>query len=216
MVVDDEQDYTAKISPSNRQAPRGCVSSLHISDLAIVIARPSYPPSPISPKRLILSHNLYSRLRWSCYGWREVRGEGNCYYRAIYFSIMERAIGHQEHAVETLSVLYNKFKEVEDILVATYVEQIDDYRQLMEDLMEQRHMFESVMSFEEYLIINPGIEIAYVCLMKSIMGRVLTQETSIPPEQLEVIRQSYGYTDDDTDTLWSEKIWLDHIAPLGL
>ena len=216
MVVEEQQDYTVRISPSNRQAPIGCVSSLHIPEMAIVIARPSFPPSPISPKRLILSHKLYSRLRWSCYGWREVRGDGNCYYRAIYFSIMERAIGYQQYSSEILAYLHNKFKEVEDILLATYDEQINGYRQLMEDLREQRDMFDSVTSFEDYLIINPRIEIAYVCLMKSIMGRVLMLDMSIPLEQLEAIRQSYGYTDEDTGALWSEKIWLDHIAPLGL
>ena len=217
MVLEDEQVYTAKISPSNRQTPRGCVSSLSIPDLATVIARPSYPPPPISPKRLILSHNLYGKLRWSCYGWREVRGDGNCYYRAIYFSIMERAIGHQEHVAESLAGLYTAFKEVEDIFLDTYDEQIDDYRQLMEDLRERRHMFESVISFEDYLIINPRIEIAYVCIMKSIMGKVLlTYDTTTSPGKLEVIRQFYGYTDDNTDTLWAERIWSDHIAPLGL
>ena len=48
LVVDTEQDYTAKISPSNRATPDGCVNSLSIPDMAIVIARPSYPP-PTEP-----------------------------------------------------------------------------------------------------------------------------------------------------------------------
>ena len=183
--------------------------------MATVITRPSYPPSPISPKRLILSHKLHGKLRWSCYGWREVRGDGNCYYRAIYFSIMERAIGHQEYASEILSYLFDKFKEVEGILLGTYSGQIDDYRQLMKDLREQGNMFESVMSFEDYLIANPRIEIAYICIMKSIIGRVLlTHDTDISSEQIETIKQFYGYT--DTDPLWSRKIWTEHIAPLGL
>ena len=78
-------------------------------------------------------------------------------------------------------------------------------------------MFDSVMDFEDYLITNPGIEIAYVCIMKSIMGRVLlSHETTISSEQLEMIKQFYGYTDENIETLWAEKIWSDHISPLGM
>jgi hypothetical protein len=216
MIVDDEQEYTAKISPSNRQTPRGCVSSLHIPGLAIVIARPSYPPSPISPKRLILSHNLYSRLRWSCYGWREVRGEGNCYYRAIYFSIMERAIGWMEYAAVILVWLHAKFKEVEDILLSTYsTEVIENYNELMEDLELRRSMYDSVVEFEDYIITNPGIEIAFICIMKSILGRILITHETITSEQVEQIKYSYGYTDKDNDGSWSQKVWFREIAPLG-
>ena len=73
------------------------------------------------------------------------------------------------------------------------------------------------MNFEDYLITNPGIEIAYVCIMKSIMGReLLSYETTISPEQLEMIMQFYGYTEENTDTQWAERIWTEHISPLGV
>ena len=218
LVVEDEQVYTVKISPSNRTAPDDCISSLCIPDLATIIVRPSYPPMPISPKRLIQSHKHSSALRWSCYGWREVRGDGNCYYRAIYFAVMERVIGRRESASALLAEIHTKFGEIEDILQAAYSEQIvRHYRQLMEDLLEQRSMFDSVMEFEDYLITNPGIEITYVCIMKSIMGKVLlTRGTNISSDQFEIIKVYYGYAGDNTETPWAERIWSDHIAPIGL
>ena len=83
LVIDEKQMYTAKITPSNRPTPEGCVSSLDIPASATVIARPSYPPSPISPKRLIRSHKLWKTLRWGCYGWREVRGDGNLHKKTV-------------------------------------------------------------------------------------------------------------------------------------
>ena len=96
-------------------------------------------------------------------------------------------------------------EEIEDTFTATYLSQNAHFRQLMEDLKEQRSMFESVVNFEDYLITNPGIEIAYVCIMKSIMGRVLlTHETTISSEHLELIKQFYGYTDEKEDTLGRE------------
>ena len=218
LVTDPEQVYTTRITPSNRAAPEGCVSSLYIPDGATVIARPSYPPMPISPKRLIQAHRFTNNLRWAFYGWREVRGDGNCYYRAIYFAVMERAIGLQEFSSSLLLGIYTKFVEIEDTLLSTYSEQnIEHYRQLMEDLREQRSMFDSVMDFEDYLITNPGIEIAYICVMRSIMGRILlNHETTISPEQLELIKQFYGYTDENIETLWAEKIWSEQISPLGM
>ena len=131
---------------------------------------------------------------------------------------MERVIGRQEFASALLLQIHAKFEEIEDTLLATYSEQtIGHYRQLMEDLLEQRSMFDSVMDFEDYLITNPGIEIAYVCIMKSIMGReLLSYETTISPEQLEMIMQFYGYTEENTDTQWTERIWTEHISPLGV
>ncbi len=130
---------------------------------------------------------------------------------------MERVIGRQEFASAILSEIYIKFVEIEDTLLATYPSKVAHYTQLMEDLREQRSMFESVMNFEDYLITTPGIEIAYVCIMKSIMGRVLlTHEAAIFSKHLEFIKLSYGYTDENIETLWAEKIWTDHIAPLGM
>jgi hypothetical protein len=216
VIDDDEQMYTARISPSNRPTPDGWVSSLDIPTSATVIVRPSYPPSPISPKRLIRSHKLWRRLRWGCYGWREVRGDGNCYYRAIYFSILERAIGRMESAAVTLAGLYDKFKEVEDTLLATYsFEVIEDYNQLMEDLEQRRSMYDSVLEFEDYLISNPRIEIAYICIMRAITGRILLTSEMLTSEQVQQIKYSYGFTDEDNDAHWPQKVWFREIAPLG-
>ncbi len=68
----------------------------------------------------------------------------------------------------------------------------------MEEIEDQDQMYRSVMRFENYLITNPGIDIAYICIMKSIMGKVLlTRESSIHMEHFKLIKQSYGYTKDD-------------------
>ena len=114
------------------------VSAVGIPDLATVIVRPSYPPTPILPKRLIQSHKHFNTLRRSCYGWREVRGDGNCYYRAIYFSIMERVIGRQEFASTLLLEMHTKFEEIEDTLLATYSEQPSDGRSSRTTYREDR------------------------------------------------------------------------------
>ena len=87
--------------------------------------------------------------------------------------------------------LYGKFKEVEDVLLATYSpEVIEDYNQLMEDLEHRRFMYDSVMEFEDYLISNPRIEIAYICIMKAITGRILLKHGAMTAEQLDQIKYS--------------------------
>ena len=81
---------------------------------------------------------------------------------------MERAIGRREDARTNLTRLYYKFREIEDTLLATYSASIiKDYTRLMEDLDQYGDMYTSVLRFENYLITNPGIEIAYICISRS-------------------------------------------------
>jgi len=103
------------------------------------------------------------------------------------------------------------------LLLTTYTETIiQDYLRLMDDLQNYGDMYSSVLKFENYIITNPGIEIAYICIMKTIIGRILLlHETYIPPEHLRQIMQSYGYTDEDKNTDWSQRVWFEHIAALG-
>ena len=43
-------------------------------------------------------------------GWRSIKGDGNCYYRAVYFSLFEQLIVNRDH--ETFLKIIEKFENI--------------------------------------------------------------------------------------------------------
>ena len=214
LIVDEEQQYTCLITPSNRPARQGGTRSDQIQDNSKVLIRQSHPPTPFAPKRLIDSHRLVAGLRDHFYGWREVRGDGGCYYRAIYLSIMERVIGKQPSREANLRWLHSKFESIENTLLETYGDMVS-YRQLMDDLKNQREMFDSVPLFESYIIVHPAVDTALICIMKSVIGHTLCdQDSAFMREHLEVIMGYYRHAEDIEDSQWVDAVWQG-ISPLN-
>jgi hypothetical protein len=76
---------------------------------------------------------------------------------------MEKAI--DKHTRDDFAWLYNRFKCVEGTALVTYSASIiADYTQLMDDLNQEREMYDCVAQFEDYLIVDSGIEIIYLCI----------------------------------------------------
>ena len=58
-------------------------------------------PADITDARVSALNNSYC-------GWRSIKGDGNCYYRAVYFSLFEQIVVRREHHV--FARLHAKFK----------------------------------------------------------------------------------------------------------
>eukprot|EP01041_Mallomonas_annulata_P004708 gene4708-9330_t len=115
----DTQGWMTEISKVDDNAMKSFISIVDLRTNDLICVRPGL--SSVGPRQtlLTLSDNFkfnvsmqskVKSLEEAYCGWRSIRGDGNCYYRTVIFSLLEQIIELQIHS--KFMVLYNKFQKI--------------------------------------------------------------------------------------------------------
>ena len=72
----------------------------------------------------------FTQLNKTYCGWRAIKGDGNCYYRAVYFSLFEQIIFRKQYSF--FGRLYEKFEH----LCFTDPDEHDEHLELLDALQQ--------------------------------------------------------------------------------
>jgi hypothetical protein len=110
----DSSGWNIDISPESMHSESDIgVADIVNNDILSVNKR----GTPIGPRKLLKSllkganSNQIIEIQRKCCGWRPVKGDGNCYYRAVYFSLFEQIIVRKQQA-EGFKFVHEIFSQV--------------------------------------------------------------------------------------------------------